>query len=182
LRNNQVGACQIIIEYIVKYQNNYASSYLFTKNLPILTEKGIEINGLLKSNIFSFDFDYDEWPGTHTNDGKYLRPYNDSIFNIRKNYKQVFPEEEFDELTNEDGSIKDSIDSSKIFKIKYSINLLPQIGTHIQLEEGGEPGFEIKTKRLMNQDVPFMKIVSASEELDIFNTVALSDLIEFKWD
>jgi hypothetical protein len=96
-----------------------------------LQEKGIEISQLLESKIFSFDFDYDEWPGTHSNDQKYRRPYNDSIFNVRKNYRQVFPEEEFDELTNEDGSIKDSIDSSKIFKIKYSINLLPQIGTHI---------------------------------------------------
>lgn len=49
LKNNQVGACQIIIEYVVKYQNNYSSSYLFTKILPTLQEKGIEISNLLKS-------------------------------------------------------------------------------------------------------------------------------------
>lgn len=49
LRNNQVGACQTIISYIVKYQNNYSSSYLFNKNLPILQEKGIEIAELLDS-------------------------------------------------------------------------------------------------------------------------------------
>ena len=41
LRNNQVGACTIIIDYIVKYQNNFASSYLFVKNLPLLIEKSI---------------------------------------------------------------------------------------------------------------------------------------------
>ena len=103
--------------------------------MPLLFEKGIEIYNLLQSHIFSFEFDYDEWPGTHSNDEKYLRPYNDSIFDIRQNYRTVFPEEEFDELTNDDGSIKESIDSSKIFKIKYIINLLPQIGTHILLEE-----------------------------------------------
>ena len=41
LRNNQIGACKVIIEYIVKYQNNFASSYLFVKNLPTCIEKSI---------------------------------------------------------------------------------------------------------------------------------------------
>jgi hypothetical protein len=91
----------------------------------------------------------------------------------------VFPEQDFDELTNEDGSIKESIDSSKIFKIKYSINLLPQIGTHIQFEDNGEGD---KLKHLVNHDIPFMKIIAQSEELDIFNTISLQDLIEFKWN
>jgi hypothetical protein len=99
---------------------------LFLKNLPVLVEKGIEVNNLLKSDIFRFDFDFDEWPGTHPNDSDQSRPYNESIFNIRQHYSTVFPEPEFEEATNEDGSMKDpSIDSSKIYKIKYSINLLP---------------------------------------------------------
>ena len=82
-------------------------------------------------------------------------------------------------MTNDDGTIKESIDSSKIFKIKYSINLLPQIGTHILLEEQHDGQ---KTKRLMNQDVNFMRIVSQSSELEIFNTLSLKDLIDFKWN
>ena len=73
----------IIINYIVKYQDNYTSSYLFLKNFTQLVEKGIEVETLLNSNVFQFSFDYDEWPGTHTNDGEYIRPYNESIFNIR---------------------------------------------------------------------------------------------------
>lgn len=125
LKNNQVGACQIILEYIVKYQNNFASSYLFTKILPQLCEKGIEIRNLLKSNIYNYDFDFDDWPGTHSNEQMYRRPYNGSIFELRHKYKEVFPEDEFDDFTNEDGSVKESIDSSKIFKIKYTLNLLP---------------------------------------------------------
>mgnify|MGYP000011379037 len=125
MRNNQVGACTTIINYIVKYQNNYASSYLFLKNFPLLFEKGIEVTSLLQSEIFSYTFDYDEWPGTHDNEETYLRPYNESIFNIRKHYRTVFPEEEFEDFTNEDGTMKEGIDSSKIFKIKYTINLLP---------------------------------------------------------
>jgi hypothetical protein len=55
---------------------------------------------------------------------------------------------------------------------------LPQIGTHVEFEDNGEGQ---RVKRLRNQEVPFMKIIAGSEELDIFNTVSLSDLIEFKW-
>lgn len=59
-----------IINYVVKYQNNFSSAYLFTKNIQQIIEMGVEVKGLFESNIFCFDFDYDEWPGTHFNDEK----------------------------------------------------------------------------------------------------------------
>lgn len=43
LKNNQVGAVDSIIKYIVKYQNNYSSSYLFKKNLPSIMDMGVEV-------------------------------------------------------------------------------------------------------------------------------------------
>ena len=43
LKNNQVKAVNLMIDYIVKYQNNFVSSYLFQKILPILMEKDISI-------------------------------------------------------------------------------------------------------------------------------------------
>jgi len=36
LKNNQVKAVNKMIEYVVKYQNNYVSSYLFLNILPTL--------------------------------------------------------------------------------------------------------------------------------------------------
>ena len=36
LKNNQVGAVNLMIAYIIKYQNNYVSSYLFLKNIPTI--------------------------------------------------------------------------------------------------------------------------------------------------
>ena len=135
LRNNQIKAVQLIIDYIVKYQNNFSSSYMFVKCVPTLFEKGVLMTPLLNSQVFSFDFDFDEWPGTHTNEDTYIRPYNESIFHIRKHYKTVFPEEDFDDFRDEDGSAKEKIDTSRIYKIKYTINLLPQIGTHIEMLE-----------------------------------------------
>jgi len=95
LKNNQVGAVSLIIEYIIKYQNNYVSSYLFLSILPDIIQKGILVADLLNSNVFSKTFDFDEWPGTHTDSTTYLRPFNDSIFNLRDSFPIVFHEKEF---------------------------------------------------------------------------------------
>jgi hypothetical protein len=40
-------------------------------------------------------------------------------------YKEVFPEPEFEPLRNEEKLEGSKIDYRKIYKIKYSVNLLP---------------------------------------------------------
>lgn len=62
MENNQIRAVGLMIDHIVKYQNNFVSSFLFRKNLIPLMKKGIEVSALLKSNIFSYKFEFDEWP------------------------------------------------------------------------------------------------------------------------
>jgi hypothetical protein len=94
----------IIIEYVVKYQNNFIYSYLFNKNFPVLLEKGIEVKPLLDSNIFVFNFDLDEWPSSHFNPDWHLRAFNENIFMIRKHYRTVFPEDEFDPMGDDDSA------------------------------------------------------------------------------
>lgn len=87
LRNNQIRAVGYIIDYVCKYQNNFTSSYMFTRNIPTLIQKGVEVTPLFDSKIFSFSFDYDEWPSTHSDNKSYMIPYNDSIFDLRRNYQ-----------------------------------------------------------------------------------------------
>lgn len=140
-------------------------------------EKGITVEHLLSSNIFSFDFDYDEWPGSHNNDGLYRRPYNKSIFDLRHNYKEVFPEANLDDILDENGMMKDK-SITKVVKIKYTLNMLPEIGTYIS---GKNPdGTRIVENTGFYDN--FMMILSLTEELPIFNTQSMNDLIEFKWD
>jgi hypothetical protein len=62
----------------------------------------------------------------------YKRPYNNSIYSIRQNYKTVFPEEEFDDIFE----VAEEISSEKIFKIRYSINLLSMVGQHVVFQNG----------------------------------------------
>ena len=83
LKNNQLRAVQLIVNYICKYQNSFFSSYLFNKNFTQLFEKEIDIVPLLHSDVFSFTFDYDDWPSSHYNDLEISVPYNGSIFDIR---------------------------------------------------------------------------------------------------
>jgi len=51
-----------MIGYIVKYQNNYTSSFMFQKTFIRLMEKGIAVHKLLDSEIFRYKIDFDEWP------------------------------------------------------------------------------------------------------------------------
>lgn len=76
LKNNQVKAVNKMIEYVVKYQNNYVSSYLFLKILPTLLIKDIKIQAIMESGIFQMTFDFDEWPGNHSNEEECVRFYN----------------------------------------------------------------------------------------------------------
>ena len=103
LRTNQVSAIGTMIDYIIKYQNNFVSSFLFKNNFTELLEKGLELSCLIEANVFRFQFDYDEWPSTHIDENTYYRPYNGSIFDIRSQYRQIFHEEKFIDVLEEGG-------------------------------------------------------------------------------
>lgn len=92
LKNNQVKAVNLLISYIVKYQNNFVSSYMFLMNIPILMEKGISLHDLFDSKVFSVVFDFDMWPGNHNDDEECIRAYNGSFFDIRTSYHAIFPD------------------------------------------------------------------------------------------
>ena len=160
LKSNQVRAVDKMIEYIVKYQNSFVSSYLFVKNLPRIISKDIKIYSLLNSDIFQVEFDFDEWPGHHTNGTECIRGYQKSFFALRSNYETVFWEDEW-------GTGKDMhMDNTRIYKTKYSVNLLPLIGFHVS--ESGQ---------IMNENTSLMDLAANSDELAIFQTESLKTLI-----
>lgn len=120
----------------------------------------------MDSKVFETTFDYDDWPGNHINDEEVIRPYNESFFHLHAHYSTIFPERHFSaEVMNDD-----SLDKSKVFKIKYSINLLPQVG------------FYVTNKKVrMHEDVGFMNLLAVSDEIELFHTKAVMDMIEYKW-
>jgi len=54
LRTNQVSAIATMIEYIILYQNNFVSSFMFKNNFTELLEKGVELSHLIEAKIFKF--------------------------------------------------------------------------------------------------------------------------------
>ena len=53
-------------------------------------QKGISIQSLISSNIFSVYFDFDNWPGNHNDDKCCIRPYNGNFFDLREHYDEIF--------------------------------------------------------------------------------------------
>lgn len=97
-------------------------------------EKGVPIAPLLNSEIFCYKFDCDEWPSTHTDDQKYLRPYNLSIFDLRQNYNSIFHEEHLQIDVTKPQEEEELVDSSKIYKISYRVNMLTMLSEYVRLD------------------------------------------------
>jgi hypothetical protein len=124
--NNQIRGIGLMIQHIIKYQNNFVSSYLFKNNLLKLMARGIELCALLQSNVFVYKFEFEGWPSAHSNVDKIMKPYNGSIFEIRYRYDQVFPEL-LNEVNPKGTQHNQQQEISKIFKINYHINLIPDM-------------------------------------------------------
>jgi hypothetical protein len=90
-------------------------------------------------------------------------------------YREIFPEPEFEPLKHDGKEFEGKIDYRKIYKIKYSVNLFPQIGPHYQRTEAGSAVF-------MNDDVDLTKLLINHEELEKYDAETMQSIIKYKWD
>jgi hypothetical protein len=77
----------------------------------------------------------------------------------------VFPEGQFKPMEEADSGDKKE-ENKKVFKIKYSVNLLAQIGMHCIYPKD-------EAMLIINADTSLMGIGSDAEELDIFYSPVL---------
>lgn len=61
------------------------------------------------------------------------------------------------------------IDTSKVYKIRYSINILTSVGSYIKDVNG--------KKEYINDDVNLMGLCAESEELEIFDSESIMQMI-----
>jgi hypothetical protein len=172
LKSNQIKGSDLLTDYLVKYQNNFTSSYQLRVTITEMIEKGLTIKKLLDSSIFSYQFDFDQWPGNHICDSEEIRPYNGTIYDIAVSYKNVFPEDEFD--------FQDDTEVAKgvvVYKIGYCINLLPAMGQYCQIKPEDKEQFD-----LCNTGVDFLSLCNSTGEIEMFESPSLMDLISFKWN
>ena len=69
--------------------------------IPRCLDLGVSLETLLRSDIFYVKFDYDDWPGNHNYEDDTIRPYNGSFFDLRFNYRHIFPEDHFEPIENQ---------------------------------------------------------------------------------
>ena len=63
-----------------------------------------------------------------------------------------------------------------MFKIKYSINLLPAVGMYIEENSDNELGWEY-----VNGEDSISTLFTESTEIEIFETEAVQQVIEYRW-
>jgi len=70
-------------------------------------------------------------------------------------------------------------DTDKIYKIKYTVNLLPTTFMHIKATRCQKNSL-IKTH--INEDNIMMKLLAFSTEYEIFNQESIVDIVDYKWE
>ena len=89
-----------------------------------------------------------------------IMPYNGEIFDLRRQYDKVFPE--LSANHEEELALRDDEDT-RFFKIKYTLNVLPQMDK-------------------LDFDGNLMDLFGDTDQIDMFQTQVVQDLIEFKWE
>lgn len=70
LGNNQIRSVNLMVQYIIRFQNSHVYAHLFEHNLVDLISKGCAMEALFLSNVFNYTFDFDEWPSTNADTRK----------------------------------------------------------------------------------------------------------------
>ena len=81
----------------------------------------------------------------------------------------MFHEEGFEELN--DDLVQDT---SRVFKIKYTLNTLSQLGEYVHTDANGD-------RTIVNEEESILCLLAESDELSLFETENLEQLITFKW-
>lgn len=77
-------------------------------------------------------------------------------------------------------STEDQENLGKVYKIKYAVNLLPAIGTYYKKEYN--PITNTTKKFIDNTEINLLEICCESDEIQMFSTKTMHELIQYKWD
>ena len=101
-----------------------------------MANKGARLKPLLESAIINFSFDYNEWPSTHADTTRMIRPFNGSLQGLRHEYSKIFGDlwradekKEQIKLSGTDNyeKYKEQQSQEKQYSIRYTVNLLPSV-------------------------------------------------------
>lgn len=85
----------------------------------------------------------------------------------------MFVEPEFEPIDGKE------IGNAPVYKIKYSINLLPIIGEHCEIIEDSDGNLSTK---IVHEGVSLTSLFQETEEVEIFDASCIQETIQYKWD
>ena len=79
-------------------------------------------------------------------------------------------------LCQDDDKGKNDSRKKRVYKIKYSINLLPSMGEYILMQKNDAGQLQ---KYVENPGESFQSFIAGSDEFDIFKTEAVREVIDY---
>eukprot|EP00347_Sterkiella_histriomuscorum_P017796 403347960 len=151
---NDIKSVIALLEIVVKFQNNHVFNYLVDKNLISLIEMQINLNDYFESNLPVTKINNQTFPDLHVDDQTLILavPLIQNPIEILEKYDEIF-----------EGLLKQHTfnEHEKLTSIEYFLINLPVTLTK-------EP------KKLM-------QVLSKSENIEIFEYLAVQAIIDFKW-
>eukprot|EP00347_Sterkiella_histriomuscorum_P005927 403354731 len=153
---NDIKSVILLLEIIVKFQNNHVFNYLVDKNLISLIEMQVNLDDYFESHLPMIKLLNQNYPDLHIDDQELIVavPQIKNPKEILNKYDQILGN-----LLQKEQPIHEN---EKLTPIEYFLINLPET--------------------LTKEPREFMQVLSQSENLEVFEYLAVQIIIDFKWN
>eukprot|EP00347_Sterkiella_histriomuscorum_P009500 403340976 len=151
-QSNQVKSITYLLEILVRFQNHHSFNHFIDKNLISLIEKQINLNDYFESNLPIIKINHKNFQDLHYDD-KIL------ILSLKQTSSPKDILEKYDEIFNEH---LDQSSQAQQQPIEYFLVNLPDT--------------------LTNEPRKLMEVLSQTETMELFETLTIQTIINFKWN
>eukprot|EP00347_Sterkiella_histriomuscorum_P023209 403335532 len=153
IKANQINSVILLLDIIVKFQNNHSFNHLVDKNLITLIEKQINLAEYFESELPLIKINHKNFPDLHHDDQEIIVgvPNINHPKEILENYSLIFQ----DIIQNQ------ASENDQQHPIEYFLVNLPETLTF--------------------QPQQLQKVLSEAESIELFEFLALQTIINFKW-
>eukprot|EP00347_Sterkiella_histriomuscorum_P017645 403348548 len=153
IKANYIKSVCLYLDLIVKFQNNHSFNYLIDKNLISLIQKSINLSEYFESNLPIIKIDNKNYPDLHFDDQEIIVGIDciDAPRDLLDKYDEILGQKL---LQNQNGD-------KQQFPIEYHLINFPET--------------------LTNEPTKLMEVLSETDNMELFEALAIQTIINFKW-
>eukprot|EP00347_Sterkiella_histriomuscorum_P013895 403362947 len=151
-QSNQIKSITYLLELLVKFQNHYCFNHFIDRNLISLIEKQINLSEYFESNLPIIKINHKNFQDLHYDD-------KELILGLQQISEPKDILDQYDEIFNEH---LDQSSQAQQQPIEYNLVNLPDT--------------------LTNEPRKLMEVLSQTETMELFETLTIQTIINFKWD